>query len=129
MNALCIQIQEEKNPKKFEGLLRELNDVISYKRGRLKLHYSDSSGVQRTKPWKMVPAVVNKLIEPKFSGQVQRIEISIPSADELFREIRIENSFNGPDGKPVALRNGANLDVTLEADNKDDAAKVPERFD
>jgi hypothetical protein len=45
-----------------------------------------------------------------------RVEISIPAAEELFREIRLENVFNSVDGKTVALASGAQLTITFEAE-------------
>jgi hypothetical protein len=37
-------------------------------------------------------------------------------ADDLYREIRIENSLTDEDGKEVGLKNGAEIEVTVEAD-------------
>jgi hypothetical protein len=51
-------------------------------------------------------------------GQPAKVEISISQADDLFREIRIENNFSDVDGVAVALRIGALLDVTVEAETK-----------
>lgn len=39
-------------------------------------------------------------------------------ADELFREIRVDNTLTGIDGEPVALREGAHIDVTFEAETQ-----------
>jgi hypothetical protein len=73
---------------------------------------------QKNTPWKTVPAVVTKIVKPAFDDQPAKVEISISQADDLFREIRIENNFTGVDGGPVALTNGARLDVTFEAETK-----------
>lgn len=62
-----------------------------------------------------MPATANKIL-PSVPGPRPRIEISIAAADDLFREIRIENQFTGVDGKPVALTTGARLTITLEAE-------------
>lgn len=62
-----------------------------------------------------MPATANKIL-PSIDGPKQKVEISIPAADDLFREIRIGNQFIGVDGKPVALTTGARLTVTLEAE-------------
>jgi hypothetical protein len=61
---------------------------------------------------------VNKLVKP-VADQPEKVEISITGADDLFREIRIENKFTGADGGPVALTNGTHVDVTFEAETKD----------
>ncbi len=35
MNELCIRIQTEKNPEVFDSLVRELNELIEIKHGRI----------------------------------------------------------------------------------------------
>jgi hypothetical protein len=65
-----------------------------------------------------VPAVVTKIVNPAFEGQPAKVEIAISQADDLFREIRIENNFTDFDGSPIALTNGARLDVTFEAETE-----------
>jgi hypothetical protein len=54
------------------------------------------------------------------------VEISILGADDLFREIRIENSFTDVDGQPVALRPGVQVEVTIEAEARDARRTSPE---
>jgi len=63
--------------------------------------------------------VVQKILKGVYPDRVERVEIAIPAAEDLFREIRIENKLTGVDGQPVALRTGAQLDVTFEADARD----------
>jgi len=58
-------------------------------------------------------------VKPGFAGQPEKVEISITGAEDLFREIRIENKFTGVDGAPVALTSGAHVDVTFEAETQD----------
>ena len=129
MNSLCARIQNEKDYERFEALLRELNDVISRKEQR----FPQSHGVGmpgRLRPWKTVSGVVQKVLKNIYSWQgADAVEISIAEAEELFREIRIENRFTDVDGHPVALKDGARLDVTFEADAKDTArAAVPRAY-
>lgn len=70
-----------------------------------------------------VPAVVQKIVKSVYQDRVEKLEISIPEADDLFREIRIENTLTDADGQPVALKTGAQLDVTFEAEAKDTVKK------
>ena len=118
MNSLCIGIQEEKDYNTFVTLLRELSELIARKEQRRFQQYPKLVW-QRNRPWKSVPAVVNKLVKPGFADQPEKVEISISGAEHLFREIRIENKFTGVDGALVALTNGAHVDVTFEAETKD----------
>jgi hypothetical protein len=126
MNSLSLRIQEEKDYCRFQGLLEELNEVIAYKQQRFSPQHSDESGWRPTRPWKALTGRVRKLLTPTFATQPQRVEISIPDADDLFREIRIANSFNSPEGGSVALREGAQVRITIEADLNDTVPKEPE---
>lgn len=72
-----------------------------------------------TKPWTTVPARVRKVFKSARPSQPEKVEILIEAGDELFREIRIENTFNNVDGRTVSLIDGARLDVTFEAESKE----------
>jgi hypothetical protein len=117
MNRLCVGIQEETDYNKFAVLLHEMSELIARKEQRRFEHHPKLVR-QRNSPWKTVPAVVTKIVKPAFADQPAKVEISISQADDLFREIRIENNFTDVDGGPVALTNGARLDVTFEAETK-----------
>jgi hypothetical protein len=117
MNRLCVGIQEETDYNKVAVLLHEMSELIAVKEQRRFEHHPKLVW-QKHKPWKTVPAVVTKIVKPAFEGQPAKVEISIGEADDLFREIRIENNFTGDDGGPVALTNGARLDVTFKAETK-----------
>ena len=115
MNTLCLGIQEEKDYNKFAAMLREMSELIARKERRRFEQYPRLTG-HRNKPWKTVSAVVQKTVKPVVVDQPEKVEIAIPVADDLFREIRIENSFTDVDGGPVSLAIGAELTVTFEAE-------------
>ena len=115
MNSLSVGIQEETDYNKFAVLLHEMSALIARKEQRRFEHHPKLVW-QRNTPWKTVPAVVTKMVTPAFNDQPAKVEISISQADDLFREIRIENNFTDFDGSPIALTNGARLDVTFEAE-------------
>jgi hypothetical protein len=117
MNSLCVRIQEEKDYPRFEALMRELSELVARKERRFPQH-GRIGAWQRKSPWKTVPAVVQKIVKPLYPDQVEKVEILIPAADDLFREIRIENTLTDVDGRPVALKTGAQLEVTFEAEAK-----------
>jgi len=48
----------------------------------------------------------------------EKAQIAIEGADDLYREIRIENSLTDENGDGVRLTKGAEVDVTVEADKK-----------
>lgn len=123
MDSLCARIQEEKDYGRFEALMRELNELVSRKERRFQQH-AGNGDLQRKRPWRTVPAVVEKIVKGIYPDQVEKVEISIPAADDLFREIRIENTLTNVDGQPVALKTGAHLDITFEAEAKDVVRKA-----
>lgn len=123
MNSLCIGIQEEKNYERFSTLTRELSDLIEEKEHRFGRH-PEKGAHPANRPWRTVPAVVQRIVKPLYPAQSEKVEISITEADDLFREIRIENTLAGIGGEPVALKNGAHVDVTFEAETEDTVEKT-----
>jgi hypothetical protein len=114
MNALCLQIQQEKNYEKFEELTRQLNDLVDRKERRFperRFLAPNPAG----KAWKLMPARATKIIAPSRYRLNEIIEISIPEAEDLFSEIRVENSLVDAQGNTLALSTGDFLDVRLEA--------------
>lgn len=127
-NSLCTRIQEEKDGSTFESLVAELNEVIIRKQRRISPQFSKSPS-QRSKAWKSLTGVVRKLLPHTHPNEPERVEITISDADDLFREIRIPNLFTGLDGGSVGLKNGAAVDITLEADAQDAVKREVRRSD
>lgn len=59
---------------------------------------------------------VRKLIKPLHPSEPEKAEIDIHEADELYREIRIENVVTDENGDKAKLQPGAEVDVVIEAD-------------
>ena len=115
MNSVCIGLQEETDFNKYATLLRDLSELLARKeQRRFKQH--PPLVWQRNKPWKTFSAVVNKIVKSVLPDQPDAVEISITGAEDLFREIRIENSFTNVDGRLITLTSGVHLDVTFEAE-------------
>lgn len=68
-------------------------------------------------------ATVRKIIKPFAPDQPEKAEISVHDADDLYKEIRIENTLEDSNGMKVKLKPGAQVEVTVEADAKDTAPK------
>jgi uncharacterized cupredoxin-like copper-binding protein len=60
---------------------------------------------------------VEKVIESPFPNEPDKAQIAVEGADELYREIRIENTLTNEDGEEVSLKPGAQVEVTVTADN------------
>ena len=65
-----------------------------------------------------LPGKVEKVIEPQSLGEPEKVQISIEDADALYREIRVENSLTDEDGNEVRLKEGADVDVKVEAEDE-----------
>jgi hypothetical protein len=68
------------------------------------------------KPSVTLPGTVEKIIEPVHPSMPQKAEIAVHGADELYQEIRIENTLTDQRGDEVRLKEGARVEVTVEAD-------------
>ena len=69
------------------------------------------------------PGIVEKIIKSRIPDEPEKAEIAIEDADHLYREIRVENALEDEKGKKVRLKQGAQVDVTIEADKKDTTPK------
>ena len=74
------------------------------------------------KPSVTLPGTVEKVI-PAVGREPEKAQISVESADDLYREVRIENTLQDAEGKQVSLKKGAEVEVTIEADAKDTKPK------
>lgn len=70
---------------------------------------------------KKLHGYVKKLIKPIHPSEPEKAEIAVHEADELYREIRIENVMTQENGDKAKLKPGAEVDVVIEADQ--DATK------
>ena len=59
---------------------------------------------------------VKKVIKPLGPSEPEKAEIDIQEADELYREIRIENVVTDEKGRKDSLQKGEEVDVILEVD-------------
>jgi hypothetical protein len=65
-----------------------------------------------------LPGTVQKILKPLHPSQPEKAQIAVEGADDLYREIRIENSLTDENGDQVSLKQGAKVEVTVEADPK-----------
>jgi hypothetical protein len=62
-----------------------------------------------------LPGTVEKLIKSPDPSEPDKAQIVVEGADELYREIRIDNALQNEKGEEVALKPGTDVDVTVEA--------------
>ena len=75
------------------------------------------------KPSVTLPGTVEKIIEPIHPSMPEKAQIAVEGADDLYQEIRIKNSLTDENGDEVQLREGARVEVTVEAESS--AATAP----
>jgi hypothetical protein len=73
---------------------------------------------------KKLKGIVQKVIKPLRPGAPEKVQIDIPEADDLYREIRVENELSDENGGKARLKQGAEVDVLVEADSSA-TLKVP----
>ncbi len=73
-----------------------------------------------------LPGTVDKVIKSPDPEVPDKAQITVEGADELYREIRIENTLITEDGEEVALKPGAQVDVIVAAEAE---AVVPKNDD
>jgi hypothetical protein len=66
---------------------------------------------------KKLSATVQKIIKSPIPSEPEKAEIAIHDADDLYREIRIENTVVNESGEKAKLKEGAKVDVIVEADS------------
>lgn len=70
------------------------------------------------KPRITLPGTVGKIIQPTGLGEPEKAQVEVEGADDMYRELRIENTLTTESGQKVKLKKGAEVDVTVEADPK-----------
>jgi hypothetical protein len=76
------------------------------------------------KPSVTLPGTVEKIIKPLHPSMPEKAEIAVEGADELYQEIRIDNTLTDKQGDKVQLKEGAHVAVTVEAETEATKAKV-----
>lgn len=67
-----------------------------------------------------MPAVVEKIIKPgPHSAEPEKAALEVRGADHYYRELRIENKLKDKNGRMVALKEGTEVELTVEADPED----------
>jgi hypothetical protein len=74
-----------------------------------------SDNVDGEKPAVTLPGVVEKIVKPIIPSEREKAQITVLGADDLYKEIRVENTLENAAGEKVRLKPGAEVDVTVEA--------------
>jgi hypothetical protein len=66
---------------------------------------------------KKLQGTVEKIIKPRHPALPEKAQIAIDGGEELYREIRVENELTDEHGGKVRLKQGAEVDIIVEADS------------
>jgi hypothetical protein len=77
------------------------------------------------KPSVTLPGKVEKIIPGVIPAMPDKAQIAVEGADDLYKEIRVENTLQDEDGKPISLKPGAEVEVTIEAEKHATEPKDP----
>jgi hypothetical protein len=76
------------------------------------------------KPTLTMPGTVEKIIPAIAPDAPEKAQISVHGAEDLYREIRIQNELEDSRGENVALKLGAKVEVTIEAEPEETTPKT-----
>jgi hypothetical protein len=70
-----------------------------------------------------LPGTVEKVIKPHpHSKEPEKAQIAVKGADHLYRELRVPNQLVDEEGRPAKLKEGAEVEVEIEAENAVESA-------
>jgi hypothetical protein len=84
---------------------------------------TEDSSDQSEKPSTTLSGTVEKVIKSPDPNVPEKAQITVEGAEDLYREIRIENVLTDENGQIVSLKPGAPVEVTIEADPEDTIKK------
>ncbi len=70
-----------------------------------------------------LPGKVEKIIPSANPAEPEKAQINVEGAEDLYREIRIDNVLQNEKGETVRLKQGADVEVTVEADPSETTKK------
>ena|SRR5271156_3481768 len=94
---------------------KELDDAVraSVKKEMAEPRVSKSARILGP-PSVTMPGTVEKIIPAIRDHQPERAQIAIEGAENLYREIRIDNTLQTEDGDNVILKVGSKVEVTIQ---------------
>jgi len=78
---------------------------------------------KKEKPSVTLNGTVEKVIPSPHPSLPEKAQIAVEQAEHMYRELRIENSLRDENGNKVRLKPGAEVDVTIEAEETETVPK------
>lgn len=67
-------------------------------------------------PSATLQGTVEKIISSSVPGTPEKAQISVESADHLYRELRVDNSLETDTGEEIRLKVGSPVEITITAE-------------
>ena len=122
---LCESAAAETDAKRFMAIVEEIIGLLEEKERRVIVATEErvrhsfkilSGATFMRKKRKRLHGIVKKVIKPVAFDDPEKAEIIIKEADDLYREIRVENILTDENDEKVSLKPEADVDIVLEAD-------------
>ena len=75
------------------------------------------------KPSVTLPGTVEKIIKPVDPSEPEKAQIVVDGAEDLYKEVRIDNTLQNGNGDEVRLKKGAEVEVTIQVAPEDTIPK------
>jgi hypothetical protein len=75
------------------------------------------------RPKTILPGLVETIIESPHPNEPEKVKVALGGADDLYREIRVENTLRDKNGGNVRLKPGARVKVTIKVERPATIAK------
>ena len=75
----------------------------------------DDEKVEQEIPTVILHGVVDKIVPSNHPSQPEKAQIVIEEAEDLYKEIRIDNALHDGGGEKVKLKHGTEVNVIVEA--------------
>lgn len=75
----------------------------------------EKNAAENKNPSVTLTGTVEKIVKPISPSDPEKAQIAVKGGDDLYKEIRIENALKDASGEAVKLKQGAEVEVTIEA--------------
>jgi hypothetical protein len=82
----------------------------------------------KKKPSATRPGTVQKIVKSPYPGEPEKAQILVEGADHLYRELRVENTLTDEKGHEVSLKEGAHVEVVVQAEPHETKQKTKVRM-
>lgn len=122
-SIVAKELANEHDPAKIIDLAKELTKALD---DEATLNKIEAEKVNGEMPTVTLSGVVQKIVK-SVGAEPEKAEITLQGAEDLYKEIRIDNALVSASGETVPMKPGTEVDVTIVA--RDEAAKKPSQLD